>query len=133
MPAPVDSPAGPPMFTGFFAGLSASFALGFVLTAKRIYEGMKSSGDSSAGDLELGTVRRRRAAVPMMSGGSDSEEELQEEIGDWKLVALQAAVAIAGLVASRGGSPGMKADADDAASNKVLKTRKTRRVGAPRM
>jgi len=139
MPMAVESPGaqnGPQMFSGFFVGLASSFAIGFIITAKRLYEGMsKSSGgslESGTGDLELGTFPRR-AGVPEMSGGSDSEEELQEEIGDWKLIALQAAVAIAGLVASRGGSPGMKADADDAASNKVLKTRRTRRVGAPRM
>merc|ERR1719443_2642218 len=47
-----------------------------------------------------------RAGVPKMSGS----EEMEEEIGDWRLVALQSAVAVAGLVASRGGAPSMMAD-----------------------
>merc|ERR1719443_2638121 len=60
MPAPMDSSGtqtGTQMFAGFFAGLASSFAIGFAITAWRIYDGMKSNGDSvevGAGDLELG-------------------------------------------------------------------------------
>lgn len=65
MPAPVDSQGTqtrPQMLLeGFFLGLAASFAVGFAILAKRMYDGMKNSGDSVQGD-----AIPRRAGVPAM-------------------------------------------------------------------
>jgi len=76
MPAPVDSPGtqtGPQMlFAGFFWGLASSFAIGFIFAAKRMYDGMKSSGDSLLNEaqdgLELGNLPRRAGVPTMMAG-----------------------------------------------------------------
>ena len=76
MPAPVESSGsetGWQMFSGFFFGLASSFAIGFTITAKRMYDGMKSSGDSlltgAHDNLELGMLPGR-AGVPEMALGA---------------------------------------------------------------
>merc|ERR1719156_377199 len=89
MPAPVDSPGtqtDPQMFTGVFAGLASGFAIVFTIAAKRIYDGMKSTGDSlerGARDLEHGMLPRR-AGVPMMK----SEIVLSDSATQEKIMAV---------------------------------------------
>jgi len=86
VPAPVDSTGtrtGPQMLgAGFFAGLASSFAVGFAMTAKRMYDGMKSSGDF-AEDLELGTFPGR-AGVPMMKMKLRTGDKVELLCGDNK-------------------------------------------------
>jgi len=56
--------------------LASTFAIGFGFMAKRMYDGMESSGDSlegSAGDLELGKLSGR-AGVPSMTAELDFKE-----------------------------------------------------------
>merc|ERR1719375_667724 len=74
MPAPVDS--GSQMFSGFFAGLASSFAIGFAIVAKQMYDGMESSGGSAA-DLELGKVSGR-AGVPTMKASAGDAQTRRE-------------------------------------------------------
>merc|ERR1719213_200563 len=93
MPFPADSQGtqtGPQMFgAGFFWGLASSFAIGFTITAKRMYDGMKSSGDSllpgAHDNLELGMLSypAGRAGVPTMQGKAEivlADSAVQAEI-----------------------------------------------------
>jgi len=101
MPVPVDSPGtqtGPQLFAGFFWGMASCFAIGFTITAKRIYDGMKGSVDSregGAGDLELGVagvpmaassaadgIAARTSTIKMMA--AESVKDLRERVGSVK-------------------------------------------------
>jgi len=112
MPSPADSPGtqtGPQMFAGFFWGLASSFAVGFAITAKQMYDGVKSSDVSL--DVGASSGRMGRAGFPTMTAAEG------QAMGNEPVMGRRALVTGAG--AALAAAP-LAAFADGASSKAVL-------------